>query len=309
MTDSDRPQGRSVPVLLPRHALALCLIAAVVMVLVGVLANGVAGAPAPSGQDHGPRPPAGGTELPAASWFIWATAASELSVGLVVFAAWAAWRSRYLSSLGPAAARAFRSALIPTGRPSGRMTLGAVVLAVSAAPFAELAARWVQAMLHITATSGDVVARLVQSAGRAEFGGMVLSLAVLPALVEEVLFRGVVFAAFARESLKDALVVSSLAFSAFHLDPTQMAGTFLLGLVFGLARLRSGTVVTSVLAHALYNAFVLSMLRLDTAPPGDDVAAISVAALGAGALGSLLGFWLLVGRPFVSRVAPPNSSE
>ncbi|MBN1611180.1 MAG: CPBP family intramembrane metalloprotease, partial [Polyangiaceae bacterium] len=281
--------------LLPRHALVLCLIAAVVMVLVGVLASELAGSPAAGGQAQGPATGAG-PAVPPPSWFIWATAAGELSVGLVVIGAWVAWR-KHLASLGAAAARAYLSVLIPTGRPSVRSALGALVLAISAAPLAELAARWVQAMLHISATSGDVVAHIVHTAGRAEFGWMLLSLALLPALVEEVLFRGVVFAAFATESLKEALLVSSLLFAAFHLDPSQMAGTFLLGLAFGLARLRSATVVTSVLAHALYNAFILLTLRFGTTGPDDDAAAVSGTSLGAGFVGLLLGLWLLFGRP------------
>ena len=309
MTDSVRPKGRSVPVLLPRHALLLCLVAAVAMVVVGVVSHELAGSPGAAGHGQGSPSGAGAApELPPPSWFIWATAAGELSVGLVVVAAWAFWWSRYLVSLGPAAARAFLSVLIPTGRPSARTTLGAVLLAISSAPFAELVARWVQAMLHISVSSGDVVARVVQSASRVEFGGMLLSLAVLPAVVEEVLFRGVVFAAFARDSLKEAVLVSSLLFAAFHLDPTQMAGTVLLGLAFGLGRLCSGTVVAGVLAHALYNAFVLLALRVGTTPPGNDASAVSVPALGVGAVGALLGIWLLFGRSLRSRAAPPGAS-
>jgi membrane protease YdiL (CAAX protease family) len=309
MTDSDRPKGRSVPVLLPRHALVLCLMAAAAMVLVGVLAGELAGSPPAAGHGQGPRSAAGAApELPAPSLFIWVTAASELSVGLVVLVAWGAWRRRHLLGLGPAAARAFLSALIPAGRPSARMTLGTLLLGISLAPFAELAARWVQALLQMSVSSGDVVARIVQTVGRAEFGWMLVSLAVLPAVVEEVLFRGVVFAAFARNSLKEALGVSSLLFAAFHLDPTQMAGTFLIGLAFGLGRLRSGTVVTSVVAHALYNAFVLFTLRFGTPGAGDDAAAVSVTSLGAGALGSLLGLWLLLGRASPQGARPPSSS-
>jgi membrane protease YdiL (CAAX protease family) len=309
MTDSDRPEGHSVPVLLPRHALVLCLMAAVAMVLVGLLASQLLGGPAAGGHGKITRQAAGTPlELPSPVWFIGATAAGELSVGLVVVAAWAAWRSRHLASLGPGAVRAFLSVLIPVGRPSALMTLGATLLAISLAPFAELAARWVQGMFHINATSGDMLERIVRTAGTGEFGWMLLSLAVLPALVEEVLFRGVVFAAFARDSLKEALLVSSLLFAAFHLDPTQVAGTFLLGLAFGLGRLCSGTIVTSVLAHALYNGFVLTTLRFGTPGPVNDARAVSVPALGVGAVGSLLGLWLLLGGTFGSRARPPRSS-
>jgi len=180
------------------------------------------------------------------------------------------------------------------------MVVGAVVLAVSAAPFAELAARLVQQGLQSTDTSGDIVARAIQSSGHAEFVLMLATLALLPAVVEEVLFRGVVFAAFARQSLSQAWLGSSLLFAAFHLEPTQVAGTFCVGLAFGLARLRSGSLVTSTVAHASYNAFILCTLRFGTVA-GEPGPAASAVSLAVGGVGAALGTWLLFRTPYASR--------
>lgn len=293
MTDPDRRDRLDVPVLLPRHALLLCLFAGGAMILAGILANGLGQGFAVS---QGPGPASGPEALPVPSpaWFIWATGASELAVGLAMAVAWLVWRSSHLVGLGPTAVRAFLTRLVPAGRPSARVAIGALLLALSVAPFADLAARWAQLLLGIHDTSGDIVARIVQMSGRAEFVVMLVTLAVLPALVEELLFRGVVFGAFARKSGTEALLVSSLLFAAFHLDPTQAAGTFLLGLAFGFARLCSGTLLTSVFAHALYNAFVLFILRFGAHVPTDPASSVSAAPLVVGAVGSCLGVWLLL---------------
>jgi len=54
-----------------------------------------------------------------------------------------------------------------------------------------------------------------------------------------------------------ALCVPSLMFGLFHLEPTQAAGAFVLGVGFGIARLYTDSVLTSILCHLIYNAYVL----------------------------------------------------
>ena len=102
---------------------------------------------------------------------------------------------------------------------------------------------------------------MAQSASSAEFGVLLASLSLLPALVEESMFRGYMTAAFLRLSFWTRAVLPSLFFGVFHLEPAQGAATALLGFGFGLARLYSGSLLPSMLAHAVYNASVLLVAR------------------------------------------------
>lgn len=85
-------------------------------------------------------------------------------------------------------------------------------------------------------------------------GGLVVNilvLAILPALAEEVLFRGVVQKFLQRwtGSGIGAVIITSLVFSALHLQFFGFLPRFLLGMVFGLLYLWGGTIWLPFLAH------------------------------------------------------------
>ena len=88
-------------------------------------------------------------------------------------------------------------------------------------------------------------------------------LALLPAIGEELLFRGVFTRALSGVPIV-AIVGSAVLFSAYHLQPPQMLGTFPLGLALGLLAVRSGSIVPGMIAHFLNNATVLVVERLNT---------------------------------------------
>ncbi len=90
-----------------------------------------------------------------------------------------------------------------------------------------------------------------------------LALAVLPAVAEELVFRGVLARALARRSLLLAIVLSSVVFSAYHLRPIQMLSTFPLGLALAFLAVRADSIVPSMLAHFLNNAIVIVLQRDD----------------------------------------------
>ena len=83
------------------------------------------------------------------------------------------------------------------------------------------------------------------------------------AVLEELLFRGLLFGLFRNQ--KAALIVTSLAFGAAHLlnllsgapwpqTLLQAALAVLLGLVYGLLRINTGSILPGLLSHAVLNA-------------------------------------------------------
>jgi membrane protease YdiL (CAAX protease family) len=91
------------------------------------------------------------------------------------------------------------------------------------------------------------------SLGRALF-----DIAVLPAIGEEILFRGVIVTALAGTfSRRIAVVVSSMLFATIHLTPLSFIHLTALGLVLGMVRVRSRSVYPCMLLHGLYNGIVV----------------------------------------------------
>jgi membrane protease YdiL (CAAX protease family) len=93
-------------------------------------------------------------------------------------------------------------------------------------------------------------------------GLSLFGLALLPALGEELVFRGVLARTLARHNAWLAIIVSAIVFAAYHLVPVQIVGTFGLALALGVLAVRSKSVVPGMVAHFLNNATVLVIARV-----------------------------------------------
>lgn len=89
---------------------------------------------------------------------------------------------------------------------------------------------------------------------------LVLLVAILPALCEEILCRGFLLSGLAAEGgAAAAVVVSAIFFAALHLDPDRLQATFLVGVVLALLVLRSGSLWPACLLHFVNNAGALAL--------------------------------------------------
>lgn len=106
----------------------------------------------------------------------------------------------------------------------------------------------------------------------------VLLLAVMPAVCEELLFRGWMLAGFAgpapdRRRAITAIVVQAAAFAAFHLLPERMPQTFALGLLAGWMTLATGSLLPAIVAHAVHNATPVVLVAMASA---EEIEAVAV---------------------------------
>jgi sodium transport system permease protein len=90
-------------------------------------------------------------------------------------------------------------------------------------------------------------------------------MAVLPACLEELLFRGWVLAAFtgdqpSRRRKIIAVVAQAACFAIFHLLPERMPQTFVLGLALGTIVLATGSLFPAILCHIANNSMPLLLL-------------------------------------------------
>lgn len=92
-----------------------------------------------------------------------------------------------------------------------------------------------------------------------DFGiwGGIIRVVVLAQVVEELIFRGVIFSGFQKNySPFWAIFLSALLFALFHLNPWQLGPTFLLGCLLGLVRQRTGSLLAAIFTHALHNGMI-----------------------------------------------------
>jgi len=108
-------------------------------------------------------------------------------------------------------------------------------------------------------------------------------MALLPAVCEELLFRGWMLAAFVgdgrhRERLIWGILAQAACFALFHLLPERMPQTFLLGLVLGCLVTATGSLLTAVVCHAAHNSMPILILALSGGIDADPTAATKALA-------------------------------
>lgn len=182
-------------------------------------------------------------------WIATTIAVNELFVALLLYL----WVRRYRPPLRD---------IFPLRAPPPRALAGALLVVIGLAPAAELCGELAYRLTPREINAEDMVVAVARDVGPLGLIGVLVAVALLPAVVEEAMFRGVVTRAFMGRSQALAVFVPSLMFALFHLEPTQAAGTFVLGLGFGLARVHTGSVLTSMICHFVYNALVVVYVNL-----------------------------------------------
>ena len=88
---------------------------------------------------------------------------------------------------------------------------------------------------------------------------LLLLVGFAPGLCEEMMFRGAILGLL-KKSLHPvfAVVLAAVAFGLFHLSLYRVVPTALLGLLFGFARIRSGSLVVAIVMHAMNNGLIVA---------------------------------------------------
>jgi len=90
-----------------------------------------------------------------------------------------------------------------------------------------------------------------------------LAFALVPALCEEVAFRGFVLRGLhGRFRPRNAVFLSSFFFALFHMNVFLLVPTFVLGVVLGLLTVRSRSLLPAVCFHLLHNTVLIALIPL-----------------------------------------------
>ena len=134
---------------------------------------------------------------------------------------------------------------------------------------------------------------LQQLVDRPSLALVLATVAVVPALCEELVFRGVLARGLAaRLGLPIAVAGSAALFAAYHLNAAQLLPTFTLGLARGLIAVRAASAVPAMVGHFLNNACAVAIARDELPEVSRALAAHPSAALLGCALATAAGLAL-----------------
>jgi len=85
----------------------------------------------------------------------------------------------------------------------------------------------------------------------------VFVIAVLPAVLEETVFRSLMLTSMKKLGTVWCVLISGLLFSLTHHSPAQTVYQFICGCIFALIAIRSGSVLPTIVSHFANNAFVV----------------------------------------------------
>ena len=91
------------------------------------------------------------------------------------------------------------------------------------------------------------------------FVGVLFVIALLPAVFEEVIFRGLLLKGLRPFGTIGAALICGGLFSLYHQNPAQTIYQFCCGVAFALVAIRSGSILPTVISHFLNNALILTL--------------------------------------------------
>jgi membrane protease YdiL (CAAX protease family) len=135
------------------------------------------------------------------------------------------------------------------------------LLSILAVVFVGIGNAYLYAELSGKPFPGQPILPLIKSALTVNPAVTWLSVAVVIPLVEEILFRGLLFGALQKHwGLRAAVWGSALVFVVVHLQIIVFLPLFFLGLILAWARLKTGSIGLPILLHGLNNAIGLAVL-------------------------------------------------
>lgn len=102
---------------------------------------------------------------------------------------------------------------------------------------------------------------------------LLLLMAVIPAIAEEIMFRGALLGAWKPSGAKRALWHTALLFSLIHLQPNNLPALLFLGLVLGSVSLETGSVYPAIVIHGVNNLIAVLISNLASAEAASDLPA------------------------------------
>lgn len=105
---------------------------------------------------------------------------------------------------------------------------------------------------------GNFVTNIVES----PYIVLLLLIAVLPAITEEITIRGIVLSGYEDKNIYLSCIITGLLFGIVHLDPQQFLYATVLGVILALVVRITNSIFASILMHFLINGTSITLQKL-----------------------------------------------
>ncbi|HKA91240.1 MAG TPA: CPBP family intramembrane glutamic endopeptidase [Haliangiales bacterium] len=169
-------------------------------------------------------------------------------------------------------------------RPPARALLGAAIIGASL--WIVLLAAVMPLQESVAPTPPELKRALDLLAGAGEpLWLVVVAVALVPGVCEELLCRGILLPAFSARRRAVGVMVSASLFALLHLSPYRFVPTFLLGLSLGYVTVVAGSIVPAIVLHLVHNSAVLVSSRAEWSWVDEPSGWLGLAALAICAVG------------------------
>lgn len=109
----------------------------------------------------------------------------------------------------------------------------------------------------LSSTSAAETASFAMNSGLFDGFYLVIAFALLPAITEELLFRGIIMTEYSSLGVVCSVIMSALTFAMAHMSPIRLPEYIFCGIILSLLTYACRSVTAAMAAHALYNAVVI----------------------------------------------------
>lgn len=150
---------------------------------------------------------------------------------------------------------------VPIGKIEAGKTFHALGMAVCGVPVAML----LNALGCMFSNSG---AEMSEDVNIYPVGLAVIVFAIVPAIVEEYIFRGAILGAYMNVDVKASILISSIFFALLHFSLGSVLYGFLFGCLFAYVRIVTGNMLYSIIMHCAFNSVnvLLSYANIENVP-------------------------------------------
>lgn len=122
--------------------------------------------------------------------------------------------------------------------------------------------RLIQLILPMDERLIDALEQTVTYQSMSEFVPLFLAAVILAAIIEEMLFRGILLKALeSKIDVTNAVIISALLFTVIHMNPWWAVQILILGVILGVLSWRTQSIVPGIIVHGVNNMLSLIMMN------------------------------------------------
>lgn len=117
-------------------------------------------------------------------------------------------------------------------------------------------------MLSMTMVDNKIAESIQGMVGQNTFFAGLCIMAIVPAVFEEIVYRGFFFREYREQNVLRGMILSSLLFGCMHMNVNQFSYAFILGMVFVLVVEATNSVVSTIILHFILNGTSVTITYL-----------------------------------------------